>query len=639
MWKHTSFRVTILSGLSFCCFTGEVFGAGTSQSVPAVAPKSVSLVAQYKFEGNAADTSTAQPGPAGILVGSPTYEAGPFGQAVCFDGNDYVDCGNRSSFNLTRQLTVATWIKVNKFDKKYQTIISKGDNSWRLARANESDSIEFACDGTAATKWNGTGEVPWAVVGTTSANDGKWHHIAGVFDGSTLYLYIDGVLEAAKSGANSVSISKHNVLIGANAQVPGREWNGLIDDVRIYDYALSQAEIASVMGKSEINLLEPVPATFFGLVERYDKAKKLEEAKGVCQLIVQQYPESPYASDAQLYISKRNIESLIESKEYAEIPPALDKMKVDFANHPGLPEALYSIAGKHSRARKFEEAEGIYRDLIQRFPDDPYAVKAKLNAPKIHVYYLIDSGNYGQVQPAIDQLVADCMYNPDVPGIIYWFGKELEALKRYEDAKSVYQRVARDYFDNPHAPKAEVRIPKMDILALIESGNDRAAETAVDSLIATFRDNSDLSESVFNIGEQYYNQAASYEAQNLNAKAGDCFRRALVVWEKMITQLPKSIATAWAHNLSADCYRRFGEHQRAIGHYQALLDGWPDYEYAWNVLFLKGRAYQQLKESGVVSESDADMQTRVAYEQLLKKYPTCKAVKYARNWLSRNKSK
>ncbi len=638
MRKDTPFRLLILFGLPFCCLTGKVFAGGTGQSVVAVAPKSVSLVAQYKFEGNAADTSGVQPASAGILVGSPTYDAGPSGQAICFDGDDYVNCGNRSSFNLTSQLTVTAWIKVNKFDKEYQTIISKGDNSWRLARAGKSNSVEFACDGTAATKWNGTGEVPWAVVGATSVNDGKWHHIAGVFDGSTLYLYIDGVLEAAKSGANSVSISNHNVLIGANAQVAGRDWNGLIDDVRIYDYALSQAETVSVMGKSQINLLEPVSATLFNIAKRYDKAKKFEEAKGVCQLILQRHPDSPYASNAQLYISKRDILSLIESKKYIEVQPALDKLMVDFGSHPDLPEALYAIAGKHSNAKKFKEAEGIYRDIIQRFPNDPYTVKAKFNAPKIHICYLIASGNYGEVQPAIDKLIADFIDNPDVPGVIYWFGKELESLKRYQDAKSVYQRVEQNYPDNPHVPKAEVRIPKMDILALIESGNDSIAQNAVDSLIANFRKNPDSSEAVFNIGEQYYNQAASYEAQNLNAKAGDCFRKAIAVWEKMTAQLPSSSAYApHAYYFSGSCYERLDEFAKAVQCYQKVVDNWPKFEFAWNALFSLGHSYENIGEAGIISQSEADLKTKTAYEQLLERYPNCTAAKIAQRWLTRHK--
>jgi hypothetical protein len=251
MRKHSFFTLLlILFSLLVCCLAEKVFANESGQTVVAVAPKSASLVAHYEFEGNPADTSGVQSATDGILVGNSTYEAGPSGQAIRFDGNDCVNCGNRSSFNLTSQFTITVWIKVNKFEKEYQTIISKGDNSWRLARAGKSNSIEFACNGTAATKWNGTGEVTWAVSSITNLNDGKWHHVAGVFDGSALCLYIDGLLEAAKAAAKSIDISNYDVCIGSNAQAPGRDWNGLIDDVRIYDYALSQAQIVSVMGKS-----------------------------------------------------------------------------------------------------------------------------------------------------------------------------------------------------------------------------------------------------------------------------------------------------------------------------------------------------------------------------------------------------
>jgi hypothetical protein len=196
----------------------------SAQTIKAIAPNPTGLLAHYAFEGNASNSSGLAPAGNGILVGGPTYKPGVIGQAIDLDGSgDYVNCGNGSLFNLTKQLTIAAWIKVNNFDKKYQTIISKGDNSWRLARAGDSDSIEFACNGTAATKWDGVGEVPWAVTGTTSVNDGKWHHIAGVFDASALYLYIDGILEAAKAAGNCVDVSRYEVCIGENAQVPGRQ--------------------------------------------------------------------------------------------------------------------------------------------------------------------------------------------------------------------------------------------------------------------------------------------------------------------------------------------------------------------------------------------------------------------------------
>jgi tetratricopeptide (TPR) repeat protein len=358
MVKKVLFISLALFGLLFSEMAEECFADASTQTVKAVTPNSAGLVARYEFEGDANDSSGTNHG---TLNGNPTYGADVFGQSINLDGDgDYVNCGNTSSFNLTNRITVAAWIKVNMFDEKYQAIITKGDNSWRLARVGDSNNIEFACNGTATTRWTGWGEVPWAVSGTTGVNDGKWHHIAGVFDGSGLYLYIDGVLEAAKGAAKSIDTSNSDMCIGSNAQASGREWNGLIDDVSIYNYALSQAEIVSVMGKSEIYPPLSLPETLYNIAKRYDKLKKSEEAKGVYQLILQRYSDSSSAAGAQLYLSKQNIMSLIKSKKYKTAQAEFDTLIADFNDHPDLAEALCAIAQSYEWPRKFEQAKTIY---------------------------------------------------------------------------------------------------------------------------------------------------------------------------------------------------------------------------------------------------------------------------------------
>jgi len=81
-------------------------------------------------------------------------------------------------------------------------------------------------------------------------NDGKWHHVAGVYDGTKLYLYVDGELDNSEYASGSIATNNYNVWIGAwidpKGQIVGREWNGLIDDVRIYSYALGEADIKAV---------------------------------------------------------------------------------------------------------------------------------------------------------------------------------------------------------------------------------------------------------------------------------------------------------------------------------------------------------------------------------------------------------
>jgi beta-galactosidase len=87
--------------------------------------------------------------------------------------------------------------------------------------------------------------------GKRGVNDGKWHHIVGVYDGNKIYLYVDGEIDVSTTTTGSIDRNGREVLIGENAERPGRFWNGLIDDVRIYSYALSEAEIKALYAGKE----------------------------------------------------------------------------------------------------------------------------------------------------------------------------------------------------------------------------------------------------------------------------------------------------------------------------------------------------------------------------------------------------
>jgi hypothetical protein len=162
---------------------------------------------------------------------------------MLFDGNDdYVNLGEKSDFDITNQITVAAWIKVNQFNKDWQAIITKGDSAWRLQRNGSTDNLEFACSGLQVPdniQWGG-------IFGEMDVNDGQWHHVVGVFDGSQIYLYVDGRLDISSNASGNISVNDQPVYIGENAEISERFWNGLIDDVRIYNYALSESEIKAI---------------------------------------------------------------------------------------------------------------------------------------------------------------------------------------------------------------------------------------------------------------------------------------------------------------------------------------------------------------------------------------------------------
>jgi hypothetical protein len=206
----------------------------------------VDLVGWWKFDegkGTSAADSSGY-GHAGTLMGNPKWQptGGKVGGALEFDGDgDYVNLGKSPDFDLAEQITIAAWIKVNRFDKEWQAIIAKGDSAWRMQRVRQTDNLEFACSGLAVpgTEWGD-------IYGNMSVNDGQWHHAAGVYDGSKLYLYVDGKLDVSSNASGDINVNDHPVYIGENAEQTGRFWNGLIDDVRIYNYAISGEQITSL---------------------------------------------------------------------------------------------------------------------------------------------------------------------------------------------------------------------------------------------------------------------------------------------------------------------------------------------------------------------------------------------------------
>ncbi len=202
------------------------------------------LIAWWKFDekdGRTAADSSGN-GHNAIVQGNPSWRPsdGKVGGAIALGGNgDFLDVEAESAFDFTGGVTVAAWIKVNDFDKPWQALISKGDGTWRLQRNSKTDTLEFACTGLKVPTDNQYG----SLFGNREISRGEWHHVAGAFDGKQMSLYVDGTLDASQEAWGSINVNDVPVHIGANAEQQDRFWNGLIDDVRIYNYGLSEAQI------------------------------------------------------------------------------------------------------------------------------------------------------------------------------------------------------------------------------------------------------------------------------------------------------------------------------------------------------------------------------------------------------------
>lgn len=241
--KETSIAVLAMAMLSLCAHHSIIEAADNEGSASLDLARG--LVGRWTFDegtGSIAGDVSGRDNH-GMVMGGAKWTEGIIGGALHLDGtDDFVSIPNESMFDLTGSVTVSAWIQVESFTKPWQSIVTKGDRAWRLHRANETKCAGFACSDLSRDQ---VGDL----YGKRDVDDGKWHHIAGVLDETKMSIFVDGALDASMNASTNISVNDYAVLIGANAQATGRLFHGLLDDVRIYDRALSVAELRALVNE------------------------------------------------------------------------------------------------------------------------------------------------------------------------------------------------------------------------------------------------------------------------------------------------------------------------------------------------------------------------------------------------------
>ncbi|MCU0856813.1 MAG: S8 family serine peptidase, partial [Pontiellaceae bacterium] len=202
------------------------------------------LVLKYTFDPDTTPVATdGSPfGNNGQLVNA-SVVSGQSGNGVSFNGtNAYIRTPSSESLMPTA-ITLSTWVKINGTPGGWKSLVFKRNTSFHN---NEDFSLQLTPDGMASVViGNGTSQ---KVLNSSSVVTGEWHHIAATFNQPDLKIYVDGQLE----GTTTYNLPlQHNseaaVLIGCRDHTYNPLSNfldGLMDDIRIYNRALTAEEIA-----------------------------------------------------------------------------------------------------------------------------------------------------------------------------------------------------------------------------------------------------------------------------------------------------------------------------------------------------------------------------------------------------------
>ena len=209
-----------------------------TKSVPPLPPPN-NLVGLWRFDGNADDSSGN--GNDGTVSGATYVDSPmPMGQALSFDGvDDYVDCGNDASLDITTAITIETWVFPRSAGlNNYGRIMDMHLAPCLLVGPNGQLRWFGDIGGTSVDKAVCTGCVSW----------NSWHHLALTYDMNeaipTIRGYVDGELKGTITGysgplsTTSVRLAIGNSLEEGTAYYLSRAFDGLIDEVRIWNVAL-----------------------------------------------------------------------------------------------------------------------------------------------------------------------------------------------------------------------------------------------------------------------------------------------------------------------------------------------------------------------------------------------------------------
>jgi hypothetical protein len=207
------------------------------QLITPVAPNAALLIGDWTFDGNTQDSSTkANHGTSGVTPAA--FVAGKVGSnAMNFRGADYVVIDGVVNDITSTDITLSAWIKTTQSGEGeiFAANDAASDHPVMLAISGGSPSVNDGSDHT----------FPPAI------NDDQWHLLTYVRSGDTGYVYVDGLLRGTYASSFSLaSVTRWSI---------GQEWDnaaasnfytGAVDDARLYNTALSEAEVAGLSGRT-----------------------------------------------------------------------------------------------------------------------------------------------------------------------------------------------------------------------------------------------------------------------------------------------------------------------------------------------------------------------------------------------------
>jgi len=413
-----------------------------------------------------------------------------------------------------------------------------------------------------------------------------------------------------------------SIMLGGCFADAAAQMDVVISNLELGNYAEAEAEtkklIVDFAGHPHL------PDVLYQVANEYQGRQIHEQAQKLYKYIIDKLPESEYVILSRVSI----IMSDIGLGNYANAQTAIDKLILDFNGHPALPGEIYRIASYlYWGEKRYEDARRLYKSVLEKWSESEQAMWAQAGIASVD----ISNRDYPSARAAIKKLLDNYKDHKDLAAARFQLGSDYCRAGKYKEAQELYKQISEEHPGSEVGALARVGLGKIKLCL----GGDEDARVIFDRVLADYAGRPILLEAMEMMASAYYNEALRMKKQGLDEQAKSYYQKTIVEFKRIMPQLPKTDdKAAEICYFSGVCYSRLGQHQKAIEYYRKVVDNWPDYKYAWHVQFMIGRTYKYLKETGAISESEADSAILAAYERVIQNYPDCPAAKAARGWLN-----
>lgn len=240
------------SAVGVAAINESIYAIGPEHTFQWVSSATEGLVGYWSFDnGDATDDSGN--GNNGTVHGATLTEDrfGNTDSAYSFDGvDDYIEVPDSSGLDIVKEISITGWVNVNSYTDEWLGIVNKADS-------DGNDTFEICINSSGYIHF----PLKFQTSGRLSYNsdpgcfkEGEWHFFGTVYNGTHVEIYVDGVLTNSYASTDEpLNTNNHSLIIGAEGESYNgpHPFNGVLDEIRIYNRALSESEIKQLYAQCE----------------------------------------------------------------------------------------------------------------------------------------------------------------------------------------------------------------------------------------------------------------------------------------------------------------------------------------------------------------------------------------------------